>query len=105
MDVKSPNSVSAPYSAARPPDFSRRNPKDQPALYYNPENLTSYEVGVKGRFLDNRLYLATSAFHYNYSDLQLSSIPITGGTLTLNAAKATLNGVEVEGALLTIIQN
>lgn len=87
--------VSTGYKAG---GFNDGNPKDQPALYYNPENLTSYEVGVKGRFLENRLYLATSVFHYNYSDLQLSSIPITGGTLTLNAAKATLNGLEVEGA-------
>ncbi|TXC71094.1 TonB-dependent receptor [Sphingomonas ginsenosidivorax] len=42
------------------------------ALYYDPETLTSYEAGIKTRFLDNAVRLDASAFHYDYNNLQLS---------------------------------
>jgi iron complex outermembrane recepter protein len=87
-------SVATGYKAG---GFNDGNPQTQSALYYNPENLTAYEVGLKGRFLANKLYLSTSAFYYDYKDLQLSSLPPTGGIATLNAAKATVKGIEAEG--------
>lgn len=74
-------------------------------LTYRPEQLTSAEVGVKTRLLDNRLQLAASAFAYDYKDLQLSTTVCvtnaqganTCGTRTVNANKATMKGLELEG--------
>jgi iron complex outermembrane receptor protein len=82
--------------------FNDGNPQTQPALYYNPENITSYEAGLKGRFFNNKLSLSTNAFYYNYEDLQLSSIPPSGGIITLNAAKAKIRGLEAEGKLVPV---
>lgn len=67
-----------------------------PTLYYNPENIVSYEAGVKGRFLNNKLRLSTSLFYYDYTDLQISSI-VNNLLNTLNAAKARVAGAELEG--------
>jgi len=72
---------------------------------YKPEHLTAYEAGVKGRFLDNMAQLTANYFHYNYTDLQLTSIvcrspdPSTCGSLTTNAANAKVDGAELEGTL------
>jgi iron complex outermembrane receptor protein len=72
---------------------------------YKPENITSVEGGVKGRFLANRLRLSATAFHYDYKDMQLTSVVCTGestggncGALTTNASNAAIKGVEVEGS-------
>ena len=72
---------------------------------YRPELLNSYEAGIKGRFLNNRVRLAASVFRYDYKDLQVSYItinPLTNatGTITTNAARAQNQGVEVEGKWL-----
>lgn len=71
---------------------------------YKPENITSIEGGVKGRFFGNKLRLSAAAFHYDYKDMQLTSVVCTGastaancGALTTNASNATIKGVEVEG--------
>ncbi|MYM83462.1 TonB-dependent receptor [Duganella sp. FT50W] len=71
-------------------------------LRYDPEHLKSLEVGLKGRFLDNRLQVSTAAFTYDYKDLQLTGVavdPATGAlqTQTLNAGQASVRGLEVEG--------
>lgn len=70
------------------------------ALYYNPENLTSYEAGVKFR-ISSAFRLTASVFHYDYDKLQVSqavSKPIPA-TLISNAAKAKVDGVELEATL------
>jgi iron complex outermembrane receptor protein len=41
-------------------------------LYYRPEQLTAYEGGVKFKFADGKVRFNASAFHYDYSNLQLS---------------------------------
>lgn len=73
------------------------------ALYYDPETVTAYEVGVKARFADNRVRLNASLFHYDYKGLQLSSTAdCGGGTLcqrTTNAGAAKVDGVELEATL------
>lgn len=71
-------------------------------LTYDPEHLSAAEVGLKGRFLDNRLQLNAAAFMYDYKDLQLTAAavdPATGAiaSQTLNAASASVRGVELEG--------
>jgi iron complex outermembrane receptor protein len=72
------------------------------ALYYQPETLTSYEVGVKTRFLDNAVRLNAAGFYYDYNNIQLTQTStICGGpcSVTTNAAKATVKGVELEGVI------
>lgn len=78
-------------------------------FFYTPENLTSYEAGIKARFLDNAVRLNASVFHYDYTNLQLtqalSPCPATPNdanstcSVTTNAAKAKVDGVELEGVL------
>lgn len=75
------------------------------ALYYEPETLTSYEVGVKTRFLDNAVRLNAAAFYYNYNNIQLTQTStICGGpcSVTTNAAKAKVKGLELEGTIQPI---
>jgi iron complex outermembrane receptor protein len=72
------------------------------ALYYEPETLTSYEIGTKTRLLDNAVRLNAAAFYYDYNNIQLTQTStICGGpcSVTTNAAKATIKGIELEGAI------
>lgn len=67
-----------------------------------PEEITDFEAGIKGRFLDNKLTANAAVFHYNYTDLQISQVvPLLsnlGSTVaTTNAAAAKVDGVELEG--------
>lgn len=70
---------------------------------YDPETVTSYEVGAKTNALGNRLRLGLSAFYYDYKDLQLAQVE-TGDNnvienITRNATSATVWGIEAEGEL------
>lgn len=60
---------------------------------YKPEQLTAYEIGYKGRFLDRRLTFDVSGFYYDYTDLQISEV-IGLQALVENAAAARIEGVE-----------
>jgi len=63
---------------------------------FDPEYIWSYEAGVKSTLADGKLRANASAFHYDYRDLQVRALVsgiISGVT---NAAKATVEGVEVE---------
>lgn len=75
------------------------DPNYNPSLYYQPETIESFEAGLKGRYLNNRLQVALSGFYYNYSDLQKSAV-VNNSLNTLNAAKATVKGIEAEGKLV-----
>jgi iron complex outermembrane receptor protein len=90
--------------------FNDGTPATNPFLTYNPEHLKSFEVGVKGRYLNKALQVNASYFNYDYRDLQLTSIgidPSTGAAAsnTLNAAKAAVSGVELEGKYLINTSN
>ena len=72
---------------------------------FDPETVTSYELGFKSQWFDRRLRLNVSAFHNKYDDIQLtlSSCPSlipTGAPpncyLPANVGKATINGAEAE---------
>jgi iron complex outermembrane receptor protein len=77
---------------------------DTDATPYQPEVLTSFEAGVKGRFFDNTLRLSLGAFAYDYKNLQLTAIVCKNnsatscGSLTTNAANASVRGAELEGS-------
>lgn len=63
---------------------------------YNPEELTSYEIGWKNRLADGAVTLNATAFYYDYTDLQLSRVEGLTSRIA-NAAKAEVKGVELEG--------
>ena len=78
-------------------------------LYFAPEGLTSYEGGIKSRLWNNAAQINASVFHYDYDQLQLTQVlspcpstpnlPASTCTFTRNAAKAKVDGVELEGTL------
>jgi len=78
-------------------------------FYFDPETLTSYEAGIKSRFLDNAVQIAATAFHYDYKNLQLTSIvspcPATANVpdsacgVVQSAAAAKIDGAELEGTV------
>ena len=47
-------------------------PGEATFLPYGPETVTNFELGYKGRFLDNRLSLSATAFYMRYKDMQLT---------------------------------
>ena len=62
---------------------------------YDQENVEAFEVGYKTTFADGRVALRSSAFYYEYEDLQLSQI--VGLQVNIdNAAKSTVWGIELE---------
>lgn len=69
--------------------------QDVNQTYYDPEDLTAYEVGLKNRFFDNRLQFNLSAFYYDYKDLQAFQI-INDISFVQNAAVVSNYGVEAE---------
>jgi iron complex outermembrane receptor protein len=60
-----------------------------------PEVLTSYETGFKSEFLDRRLRVDASAFDYRYRDIQVQEV-VVGGTQIVNAAQATIYGLDLD---------
>ncbi|MGH8251883.1 MAG: TonB-dependent receptor [Steroidobacteraceae bacterium] len=74
---------------------------------FDPETVDSYELGWKGSFADGRARTAIAAFYADYEDVQVpASVAIdTNGDgvddsfagATTNAARATIQGFELEG--------
>lgn len=62
---------------------------------FNPETDTNLEAGLKGLYFDRRLQAQIAAFHMDYKDLQVNQVIGAVAAIT-NAAKARINGVEVE---------
>jgi outer membrane receptor protein involved in Fe transport len=67
---------------------------------YDPEELTSYEIGYKTQFLDNTLQINGSFYIYDYENIHTVATEVTslGGTSTsvLPAPGAEVIGVEAE---------
>jgi iron complex outermembrane receptor protein len=75
---------------------------------YDPETVTTYELGLKGMAFDRRLQFASAAFYSDYKDLQITTqqaatAPAVGvASVVDNVGQATIYGFEVEGrAFLT----
>ncbi len=62
---------------------------------YDEEEVTSYEVGMKGRFAGDRVQLNASGFYYDYTDMQVGKVQELSATIQ-NAAEATIYGAEAE---------
>lgn len=70
---------------------------------FNPEELTSYELGFKSEMLDGRVRLSGALFQLEWKDLQVQSnfLAVPGDISsavekTLNAAEASASGAEFE---------
>jgi iron complex outermembrane receptor protein len=63
----------------------------------DPEVLTAYEVGYKGRPIDN-LTINLAAFYYDYKDLQVFRY-VPPVAILQNAAKARIKGIDVDASL------
>ncbi len=71
---------------------------------YNPEYITAYTVGLKNRFLDNRIQLNLEGFVWNYTNQQIphNGLDLNGraASYVTNVGSANINGAEVEGRFL-----
>lgn len=65
---------------------------------FDPEKALNVEAGVKARFFGDRAELNATVFYTNYDNLQVAQV-IGFSSIVSNAAKAKLQGLEIEGAL------
>ena len=68
---------------------------------YDPEEIKSYEIGLKSSLLDNRVRPNFAAFYNDYEDMQVDLLrAVAGGTgqetIVANAAGASTYGAELE---------
>ncbi|MBU6267326.1 MAG: TonB-dependent receptor [Sphingomonadales bacterium] len=71
--------------------------QDGPAFKCNPvkpEDINAFEVGYK--YSDRMLSFSTSAFYYNYKNLQVSEFLGNAQAFILNAAKSEIYGIDAE---------
>ncbi len=69
------------------------------AVPVDEENVTSYEVGIKSQWLDQRIRLNAAVFYNDFTDQQISQF-LAGAdgftSITVNAAESTMQGFELE---------
>ncbi|SAL54471.1 TonB-dependent receptor [Caballeronia udeis] len=66
---------------------------------FQPDTLTSYELGYKADFLEKRASISLSAFDIEWKDIQLFNV-VDGLNLITNGAKARSKGLEFFGSLV-----
>jgi len=74
---------------------------------YGPEHVNAYEVGLKSKWIEDRLLLNVDVFRSDYQDLQVSAVisdPETNtyATETTNAAQSRSQGVEIEAQWIVV---
>ena len=71
---------------------------------YQPETVTTYEIGLKGRAMDNRLSYSSAVFYSDYKDQQITTqqvatLPAVGvASVVDNAGASTIYGAEFEAS-------
>ena len=78
--------------------FAARPSRPSSVGVYDPEYVDMYEVGLKADALDNRLRANIALYTSDYDDYQaqVNALADAFDTRTLNAAKAEIDGVELE---------
>jgi iron complex outermembrane receptor protein len=79
----------------------RANTIESATATYDPEDLESWELGMKSTWFDDRLLLNVAAFLQDYQDKQEDIViavppPISQETITVNASEASIDGVELD---------
>lgn len=87
-------SVATGYKAGGFNDF---DPITNGTAAYDPESLTAYEIGYKGRPMSN-LQINTTAFYYDYAKSQVSSLVNIAGNFVIytRSVPVTIYGLETE---------
>ncbi len=87
-------SIASGYKAGGFNDF---DPVTHGTAAYDPESLTAYEVGYKGRPLSN-LQINATGFYYDYSKAQVSSLVNIAGNFVIytRSVPITIYGLEAE---------
>jgi iron complex outermembrane receptor protein len=67
---------------------------------YNEEVVDALEIGVKSTLMDGKARVNFSLFQNEYDDLQRTVLNTSGGQQILNAATATIQGVEFDAVLM-----
>ena len=66
---------------------------------FDPETAVTFEIGIRSEWLNRKLRFNATMFHTRYKDIQLRQDQLIDGiftTLIDNAAKARINGAEIE---------
>ncbi|WP_439532240.1 TonB-dependent receptor [Polymorphobacter sp.] len=67
---------------------------------FDPEYVTSWELGAKSDFWDGRARINATLYRAEYSNLQVPGIlPVSTDFITVNAASALVQGLEVEASV------
>ena len=69
------------------------------ALIFDDEKAETFEAGLKGRFIDNKMTLKLSAFTTKYTDLQVNSFVIINNVVqgaVTNAGASRSKGIELD---------
>lgn len=76
----------------------------QEPSYVEPEEVSAYELGVKGEWFAGHLRLNAAAFHYDIKNLQTQFVSIFEGGIIgfYNAEAARSYGMELDGQLLLL---
>jgi iron complex outermembrane recepter protein len=92
--------IAKPNSNAGQP--SNTDPNDiLPPLAADPDSLVNYELGMKSRYLENRLSLNVAAYYIPWDDIQVEARRISDtATFYTNVGKAVSKGVEIEAVAL-----
>jgi len=64
--------------------------------YIQPETVNAYEIGAKGRFLDQTLTLAAAFFYYDYQNQQVQDTRAGPVSFLVNAPSSKIYGGELE---------
>lgn len=75
------------------------NNLNNPISGFEPEELTTYEIGFKGDLFDSRMRLNIAAYFSEYKDIQLI-VRETFNPITFNGGDAEIMGFEVETTIL-----
>ncbi|MBL4588588.1 MAG: TonB-dependent receptor [Alphaproteobacteria bacterium] len=68
-----------------------------PNIKFNAENVSNYELGLRAKFIDDRLGINLTGYYMDYKELQVSQFLGTfSGYVVTNAGKARIKGVEAE---------
>ncbi|MET0362119.1 MAG: TonB-dependent receptor, partial [Sphingobium sp.] len=73
----------------------------QAELPFNPEVVTSYEIGVKTKWLNGRVIANLTGFYLNFDDIQITTTDSQNAGISrrFNAGKGSSRGVEFEAQL------
>ncbi|WP_375058607.1 TonB-dependent receptor [Zobellella sp. DQSA1] len=63
---------------------------------YDPEKVRSFELGIRGSALAERLNYSLALYQMTIDDMQVQQMPLPGVVYVANAAEADANGAELE---------